>query len=273
MRQCLGSVKEKRLRTSFRRFLFLAILLLAAVAHGADSTPPATASAPEGGVEKLVIVGDSTACIYPKIYLYRGWGQFLPQHLTDKLKVVNLAKPGRSLSSFIMDGLWKKALAQKPKFMLIQFGTNDAHGSRTREGLDAEVGFRKYLNTYIDGALAANTIPILITPARPRFFGGNGKLIGPLDDYAASIRKVAAQRGVAMIDLYKLSGDLFEKLGPEKCLALQPSAADNVHFNAVAANAMAELIVRHLPQVEPRIRPYLAPETNQSAVPDFGGAQ
>ncbi len=215
------------------------------------------------GRDKLVIVGDSTACNYTKGMPYRGWGQFVHYYLKDDLEVVDLARPGRSTKTFMTDGSWKGALKLKPKFILIQFGTNDAHDPHAKEAVDAEVSYRLFLEHYVDGALAISAIPILISPAHPRVFGKDRKVMDvfpgyDLRGYEQTMREVATSRGVAMVDLYEASRELYDKMGPEQSAQFDPVFKDKIHFNIIGAKAMTELVMRRLPKVEPRIKDHLA---------------
>ncbi len=95
-------------------------------------TPPATAKNLNADAllnppVRIVIIGDSTACEYPKTRSERGWGQFIEERFKEgAVKVINLAAAGRSSKTFIQEGRWKKALEEKPDYVLIQFGHNDS---------------------------------------------------------------------------------------------------------------------------------------------------
>lgn len=69
----------------------------------------------------IVLVGDSTVTD-------NAGGLGFKQFLADGLKLINTARGGRSLMSFIKEGSWKKALALKGDYYLIQFGQNDEPG-------------------------------------------------------------------------------------------------------------------------------------------------
>ena len=243
-----------------------------------SASSPSTLADDTSGKEKLVIVGDSTACNYPKEMPYRGWGEFIKYYLKDNLEVVDLARPGRSTKTFMIEGSWKGALKLKPKFILIQFGTNDAHDPTSKvktdsaAAVDPEINYRIFLQRYIDGALAISAIPVLISPAHPRLFDKNGKIMDTFEGsdlraYNETMKQVAAARGVAMVDLFEASRNLFDKMGPERSGQFDPVLRDKIHFNKVAAKAMAELIMRRLINVEPRIQKYLGPP------PDLLGSQ
>lgn len=252
---------------TFQRFTPAALALLAVFGfalpgRAATAPPPPAAPGVPGapGKDKLVIVGDSTACIYSKMMAYRGWGMFIPYYLKESIEVVNLAKPGRSVRTYMMEGSWKGALKEKPKFILIQFGTNDSHDQHSKEGVDAEISYPMFLNKYINAALSVSAIPVLISPAHPRVFRPDGKMIDVLGPYVTAMKAVAQKRGVALVDLYTASGELYERLGEEQSKQFEPWRNDHVHFNALGAKAMAELVMRRLVKVEPRIQGYLAPD-------------
>ena len=251
----------KRLAATFL-FVFAALATTRSAETAAPSAPPAPGAPAVPDHDRLIIVGDSTACVYPKEMPYRGWGMFIPPYLKDSIEVVNLARPGRSIRTYMMEGSWKNALREKPKFVLIQFGTNDAHDARTKEGVDAEISYPMFLNKYINATLAVPAVPVLISPAHPRVFTAKGKMVDVLGPYMRAMRDVAKTRGVAMVDLYTASGELYEKLGEEESKQFEPWKNDHVHFNALGAKAMAELIMRRLVKVEPRIQEYLAPNPN-----------
>ncbi len=240
-------------------FAFFCFATLASVAFSAENPAKPAPGAPDNsGHTRLVIIGDSTACVYPKTMPYRGWGMFVPYFFRDNLEVVNLARPGRSVRTYMMEGSWKNALKEKPKFVLIQFGTNDSHDAHTKEGVDPEISYPMFLNKYINAALSASAIPILISPAHPRIFDAKGRMVDVLGPYEKAMHTVAVSRGVAFVDLYTASGELYEKLGEDASKQFEPWKNDHVHFNALGAKAMAELVMRRLVKVEPRIQEYLA---------------
>jgi len=242
-----------------------AVFALIAIGHSAPPATPAPAAAAPGAStgpshDRLIIVGDSTACFYDKgRFAYRGWGMFIQPYLKDSIEVVNEARPGRSVRTYMLEGSWKNALREKPKFVLIQFGTNDAHDARTKEGVDPEISYPMFLNKYVNATLSASAIPILISPAHPRIFDGKGRMVDVLGPFNRAMHDVALKRGVAFVDLYTASGELYEKLGEDTSKQFEPMKNDHVHFNALGAKAMAELIMRRLVKVEPRIKEFLAP--------------
>jgi lysophospholipase L1-like esterase len=206
---------------------------------------------------RLVIVGDSTVCNYPDNEPTRGWGQFIQGFFNESVRVVNLAKSGRSTKTFLEEGLWQKALDEKPAFVLIQFGHNDSHGPDRPESTDAATSYKAYLRRYVDDARAIGATSILVTPMCRRVFRPDGKLDDALSPYANAMKEVAAENKVGVIDLHKTSGELFQKLGEAGSAELANKPGDRTHFNEKGARAMAELVMSELPGLIPSLRPYL----------------
>lgn len=205
----------------------------------------------------LVLVGDSTMCIWPTNGVQRGWGQFVQNYFDDGVKVINLARSGRSTKTFIKEGLWKKALAAKPDIVLIQFGHNDSHSPDHPEATDANTDYQTNLCRYIDDTRAAGATPILITPMVRRTFGADGKLEDNLQPYADAMKHVAAEKSVPVIDLHASSKALVESLGPEESAKMANKAGDFTHFNVAGAKRMAELVMQELPAVSPVLKAHL----------------
>jgi lysophospholipase L1-like esterase len=209
-----------------------------------------------GGPITICICGDSTVCEYPEEAPTRGWGHYLPEYFTDRVKVVNLAKGGRSTKTFIAEGLWEKTLAEKPQFILIQFGHNDSHDPTKPEATNAATDYPEFLRRYIDEARAAGAQPVLITPMVRRNFKGD-TLVDILGPYADAMKAVAAEKKVPLIDLHASSNKLVTELGEAKSAEFANAPTDHTHFNEKGARAMAALIVQELPAAVPELKAYL----------------
>jgi lysophospholipase L1-like esterase len=205
---------------------------------------------------RMVIIGDSTVCEYPESSPNRGWGHYIQDYFHDSIKVVNLAASGRGTKTFIAEGRWKKALDEKPRYILIQFGHNDSHPPARPEATDAATTYPEFLRRYIDEARAIGAIPILITPMVRRVFEGD-HLRDELAPYAAAMQKVAAEKKVPLVNLHDSSKHLVEKLGEEKSMEFANAPTDRTHFNDKGAKAMAEFVMKELPDAEPSLKPHL----------------
>jgi lysophospholipase L1-like esterase len=208
--------------------------------------------------ETIVIVGDSTVCEYAASRPDRGWGQFVTEHFrTGTVTIINLAKPGRSTKTFIKEGLWNKALAAKPSYVLIQFGHNDSHAPEKPESTDAATTYKDFLRRYIDESRAISTTPILITPVARRTFTADRTLQDVLQPYADAMKEVAKEKNVPVIDLHASSKELVARLGPEKSAKMANKKGDNTHFNEQGARTMADLLVKELPAAAPSLKELL----------------
>jgi lysophospholipase L1-like esterase len=232
-----------------KRPLALAALLLVRLAAGslAEGSTPV----------RIVIIGDSTVCDYPATNATRGWGQFVEERFRPgTVRVVNLARSGRSTKTFLREGLWDRALQEKPDFILIQFGHNDSHGAGKPESTKASTDFKENLRRYVAESRAAGATPILVTPMHRRTFA-QGQLTDILQPYANAMKEVAADRHVGLIDLHGASGKLFTQLGEAGCAAFDNKPGDHTHFNQKGARSMADLVMQSLPDVIPRLKPLL----------------
>jgi lysophospholipase L1-like esterase len=208
---------------------------------------------------RIVIVGDSTVAQYPAKDFKRGWGQFLAEDFRPgAVEVIDLAAPGRSTKSFIREGRWQKARAERPDYVLIQFGHNDSHAPSRPEATDPATDYRANLRRYIDESQEIGAAPILVTPMVRRTFDAQGRIVEgqpvpnrPLAAYAEAMKAVGAEKNVPVIDLYASSKALVEKLGPSASMELASEKSDVTHFNEKGARAMAALVIQGLPAAAP----------------------
>lgn len=227
--------------------------ILSALIFAMSLTP--TAASPEPAPIRIVIIGDSTVCNYPAARPDRGWGQFIEERFqAGTIKVLNLAAAGRSTKTFIKEGRWKRALAQKPDYVLIQFGHNDSHAPENPESTDAATDYKEFLRRYIDESRAINATPILVTPMVRRTFDANGKLVDTLLPYSNAMKEVGGEKRTAVIDLHTTSLALVERLGPEPSAEMANKKGDVTHFNEKGARAMAGLVMNELPAAAPKLK-------------------
>jgi lysophospholipase L1-like esterase len=243
------------------------IIVLITIASLLPGTARAVDAAP--APVRIVIVGDSTVSNYPPGEPTRGWGQFIQERFKDgTVSVINLATPGRSTKTFIEEGRWQKALAEKPDYVLIQFGHNDSHPPGNKESTNAATDYKDYLRRYIDDARSIGATPILVTPMVRRSFDASGKIAdgtlpppsGALKPYADAMKEVAKEKNVPVIDLYTASKELADKIGPAESDKFANKAGDHTHFNEKGARAMADLVMKELPLAAPGLERYLKSE-------------
>ena len=100
--------------------------------------------------------------------------------------------------------------------MLIQFGHNDMqsadHNPRQTTMAEYEANLRKY----VAEARAAGVKPILVTPLSRRNFEADGKIHSDLLDHSATMKRVAADMKVPVIDLQTESIAYLDGIGEKK---------------------------------------------------------
>ncbi|WP_371581162.1 rhamnogalacturonan acetylesterase [Streptomyces sp. NBC_01314] len=228
---------------------------LAAVPLAVAATGPASAADSRGAGRRertLFIAGDSTAAQkYADAAPETGWGMALPFFLRSGLKVSNHAVNGRSSKSFIDEGRLDVILgAIRPgDFLVIQFGHNDSKVADPTRYTEPWTTYQDYLRQYIDGARARGARPVLATSVERRKFDAAGNAVPTHGDYPAAAIALAAQEGVALLDIQALSIGLWQRLGVEetkKYFNWTATEQDNTHFNPPGAIAVARLVVGEL---------------------------
>lgn len=215
--------------------------------------PTSGGAAPAAPPPRVVIVGDSTASAYgPERWPRSGWGQVLDRYLDPSVQVLDRAKSGRSSRSFIEEG-WFDGVAAELRagdLLLIQFGHNDEKRDAPERYTEPAREFPGYLARYLDLAIARGATPVLLTPVARRIFDG-GEPVDAHGAWAEAVRRLARERGVALIDLGERSRDLLRALGPEvsKSYYLHDDATglhDDTHFHRRGAEAIACLVAADL---------------------------
>ena len=210
---------------------------------------------------RIVLVGDST------VTDNAGWGAGFAKLLSDQAECLNHARGGASSKSYYDSGRWKRALATKPDYVLIQFGHNDQPGKGPERETDPATTYRDYLKKYVEEARDAGAKPILVTSMVRRTFSTDGKINSNLAPYAEAVKAVAAELKVPVVDLHERSKELVEKFGPEKAQQLGPKHPtqegkfDGTHLNAIGSAYMAPLIAGELHRGVPELRAYFAAAT------------
>ncbi len=256
-----------------RRILFLAFFLiipLYCIAGAQEMNQPNTIQDTNAARHKIriVLVGDST------VTDSNGWGAGFKQYLTGNIECINKARNGRSSKSFINEGRWTEALALKGDYYLIQFGHNDEPGKGERS-TDPNTTYREFMTRYIDESRAIGAKPILVTSLVRRQWdkSGNGKIKSSLTSYVETVKQLAKEKNVPVIDLHARSKELCEQLGKEKCWEFSPikdnNQYDNTHLNAKGSPIFGYLVVEELGKAAPELQPYLREEP----IPDVNSAQ
>jgi PelA/Pel-15E family pectate lyase len=201
---------------------------------------------------KVVLVGDST------VNDEGGWGPGFRASFGPEVQVVNLALNGRSSKSFRDEGAWAKVLPEKPNFVLIQFGHNDVPGKGPERETDPATTYRANLERYVEDVRAAGATPVLVTSIVRRNFDEQGKFKpDSLVPYAAAVRRLAEERKVALIDLYTLTREQAERLGPEGSQTLgrldEQGKPDRTHLGPKGQTEIGAMAAQEFARLAPAV--------------------
>jgi lysophospholipase L1-like esterase len=236
-------------------FVAVAVLICGAL------TPLAEAGAAHGPAQKSVrvaLTGDST------VTDHAGWGLAFAKRLAPPATCFNGARSGNSSRSFYNNGSWKKALAEKPTHILIQFGHNDQPGKGPERETDPATSYREFLGKYVDEARAAGAVPILVTSVVRRGRNKQGIIESTLTPWADAAKAVGKEKNVPVVDLHGRSLEFLNRIGPEASAKFDPvhpklpGRLDRTHLNEAGAAAMAELVVDELKKVLPESKAWFA---------------
>jgi len=212
------------------------------------------------------LCGDSTMSIKEKkAYPETGWGMPFVYFWDSTVTIENLAKNGRSTSSFRNEGLWQLILekATEGDYVFIQFGHNDE--VPTKKTYTTEVEFKNNLEQYIAEARRKKAIPLLLTPMARRKFDAAGKIEGTHDVYSQIVRDVAKEEKVVLFDMDKITQQLYQQFGVENSkllfLQLKPGEHpnypdgkdDNTHFSELGARLLAQLVLAEIKKQVPEL--------------------
>lgn len=212
----------------------------------------------------IFLAGDSTMSIKdPSAYPETGWGMPFVFFWDSTVRVINMAKNGRSTSSFIAEGRWQQLLnnLHSGDYVFIQFGHNDeVHTKKTYTAPDQ---FKKNLIQFVLQVRVKDGLPVLLTPVARRRFDTAGHIQPSHAVYTNIIKEVANVYHVPLIDLDMQSQQLYQQWGSHTSENLfnhliageHPNyplgKADDTHFNELGARKIAEIVLKNIRNLLP----------------------
>jgi len=208
-------------------------------------------------VPTIFLTGDSTVCDQP-YEPWNSWGQMLPRFFGPGAAVANYAQSGESIKSSLGAKRFEKvfSLMQPNDWLLVQFGHNDMKD----KSADALAVYQSNLKLIVAQTRKLGGTPVLITSMERK----SGVERDTLAAYPQTVRDVAREAGVALIDLHAISKVLYRALGAELDVAFQ----DGTHHNNYGSYQLAQCVVAGIRTNVPALAKYLADD-----VPAFDPAQ
>ena len=220
----------------------------------------------------VYLAGDSTVTDQD-VEPWASWGQFITNYFDESVVVANYAYSGSSLSSFKNGNRLKKILTQikKGDYLFVEFGHNDE--KIKGEGNGAWGSYSNLLTEFVQSAKEKGAIPILVTPTQRRFFNENGTLKETHGEFPAAMRTVAQKNNIALIDITKMTTELYEAWGDEpsrKAFVQYPANTfpgqektldDNTHFNSFGANEIAFCVLKGIRELDIPLKKQIKKET------------
>lgn len=196
----------------------------------------------------VYLLGDSTVTDQP-YEPWNSWGQMLPCFFAPGVAVANHAESGESIrSSLSAKRVEKVYRALKPgDYVMIQFGHNDMK-SKAPDALEI---YRTDLTAIVKQVAELGGHPVLITSMERK----SGVKEDTLAGYPDTVRAIAREEKVALIDLHAMSRTLYQALGKDLGLAFQ----DGTHHNNFGSYELARCVVEgirgQLPELAKELRP------------------
>jgi len=219
-------------------------------------------------IKTIFLAGDSTVTDQD-VEPWASWGQFITAYFDSNIVIANYAESGATLSSFKSTNRLNKILSlMKPNdYLFIEFGHNDE--KIKGEGNGAWGLYTNSLKDVITKFREKGGIPILVTPTQRRAFNTNGTLTETHGDFPEAMRTVASNLNVSLIDVTKMTTDMYESWGEEpsrKAFVQYPANTfpnqtetleDNTHFNSFGANEIAKCVVKGIKDLNLELTNYL----------------
>jgi lysophospholipase L1-like esterase len=214
---------------------------------------------PISDVPTVYLAGDSTVVDQDK-EPWAAWGQMLPRFFGPKVAIANHAESGETIRSFESERRWAKIFStiKSGDYVMLQFAHNDQKPGKGY--VPAETDYTALVEKYVEKARQIGAHPVLVTSMNRRTFDEAGKITDTLAPYPQTLRKIAQEQKLPLVDLNAMSKVMWEAMGPEgtlKAFVHYPANTfpgqteelkDNTHFNSYGAYELARCVVESLRQ-------------------------
>lgn len=199
--------------------------------NGVHPTLRALVIAPTN-VPTIFIAGDSTVCDQPA-EPWNSWGQMLPRFFKPELAVANYAESGESIKSSLGAKRFDKIFStmHKGDYLFVQFGHNDQKDKAT----NALETYKANLKKIVARTRKLGGTPVLVTSMERK----REPIQDTLGGYPQTVRDVAREETVALVDLHAMSKIFYKALGADLDKAFQ----DGTHHNNYGSYELAKCVI------------------------------
>ena len=207
---------------------------------------------PDNELTTVFLLGDSTVTDQPA-EPWCSWGQMLTRFFNDRVAISNHAASGESIKSSLSAGRVNKvfSMIRPGDFVFAQFGHNDMK-DRSPNALKE---YKSKFEELVDAIRMRGGIPVLVTSMERK----SGAKKPTLKGYPEAIRQVAREKGVALIDLNRMSIDLYRSMGNQLGKLFQDGSHHNSFGSFELAKCMATGILKNVPELARHLRTEFEP--------------
>lgn len=179
-----------------------------------------------------------------------GWGRGLYGYFKENATVINYAFANSSTRYFLQSAEKENMLLIKPDYVLINYGYMDNSADTSRNTTLEE--FDQNLRTIVEMVRSFGGVPILIPVHAPRVWDAHGKVIRSAGMLVRNsiTKQVSEDLNILFIDLFELTLDLYNELGPTRtaALAFELFPGDPMHISQLGGEHFSRLVVNALPE-------------------------
>ena len=207
---------------------------------------------PADDLTTVFLLGDSTVTDQPA-EPWNSWGQMLTRFFGDQVAISNHAASGESIRSSLNAGRIEKvySMLRPGDFVFAQFGHNDMK-ERASDALNT---YKKNFENLVDGVRQRGGIPVLVTSMERKA----GVKKPTLKRYPETVREVAREKGVALIDLHQMSIELYRAMGSQLGKLFQDGTHHNSFGSYELARCVAKGVFENVPELAKHLRPDFQP--------------
>ncbi len=203
---------------------------------------------------KIFFIGDST--VYNDLANEMGYGTMLKNYMINPDNLINMARVGASSKSFkvnnpsiirnwsgLLDKIRNSDLTDGA-YLFIQFGDDDENSNDnslfTMPGKNNE--FYNNLKYFVEEIKDLGITPVLITPIE-RLYKNVHSHITNYGDYSQTIRDLAQDKGILLLDLTQKSFEEFNKYSSSDAVYNDFAYDDHINFDKEGADKVASWLV------------------------------